>query len=298
MVSEAEADALGLVAATDLGTLSRDDRQRVAVLRSRAVGFQTLDAHMDAVIPNLKPNDIRRNMLEGIRERLSTFVEGGAAPQYAAGDDASDITEIVPGESGVAILEGGAFLDDFSKAFLLAWASYQIYTDVVMQRIRRGRTEPAHIQIIFEEANKMFGGSVSAKTEEGGATVAERFEAMWRDSRKYGCWMHPITQTPSAIPPGIMSSCNNLVVGQLKNAQDRDLITASLHRSEKSLTDEQFRKFLSRIPLARAVVKLGYSDVPSEVEPAYVRPWMLEADEPTDPEIEQRLGRIVVGVDA
>ena len=32
--------------------------------------------------------------------------------------------------------------------------------------------------------------------------------------------------------------------------------------------------------------------------PAYARPWMLEADEPTDPEIEQRLGRIVVGVDA
>ncbi|MCY4522432.1 MAG: serine-rich protein [Caldilineaceae bacterium] len=298
LVSDREATALDLAADTDLGDLSRDDRQRVAVLRSRAVGFGTLVNHIDNRIENLKPNDIRRNMLEGIRERLSTFVEGAAEAQYAAGPDAIDITEIVPGDWGVAILEGGAFLDDFSKAFLLAWASFQIYTDTMVQRLQRGRTEPARIQIVFEEANKMLGGTVSSKNEEGGATVAERFEAMWRDSRKYGIWLHLLTQTPSAIPPGIMSSCNNLFVSQLKNAKDRDLITASLHRSEKSLTDEQFRKFISRVPVARAIVKLGYSDVPSEVEPAYIRPWMLEAAEPTDPDIEQRLGRIALGVHA
>ena len=298
LVSDREATALGLAAATDLGDLSRDDRQRVAVLRSRAVGFGTLVNHIDNRIENLRPNDIRRNMLEGIRERLSTFVEGAAEAQYAAGPDAIDITEIVPGDWGVAILEGGAFLDDFSKAFLLAWASFQIYTDTMVQRLQRGRTEPARIQIVFEEANKMLGGTVSSKNEEGGATVAERFEAMWRDSRKYGIWLHLLTQTPSAIPPGIMSSCNNLFVSQLKNAKDRDLITASLHRSEKSLTDEQFRKFISRVPVARAIVKLGYSDVPSEVEPAYIRPWMLDVAEPSDPDIERRLGRIALGVHA
>ena len=26
---------------------------------------------------------------------------------------------------------------------------------------------------------------------------------MWRDSRKYGIWLHLITQSPSLIPPGI-----------------------------------------------------------------------------------------------
>ena len=286
-VTRSEADALGLRTGTPLGDLSRDDRQRVAVLRSRAVGFKTLVSRIDSLVEPLRPSDIRRSMLEGIRERLSTFTEGSAAAQYAPGDDAVDITEIVPGESGVAILEGGAFLDQFSKAFLLAWASWQIYTDVVVQRSQRGRTEPAHIQIVFEEANKILGGSVSATNDEGGPSVAEQFEGMWRDSRKYGIWLHLLTQTPSAIPPGIMSSCNNLFVSQLKNARDRDLITAMLHRSEKSLTDEEFRKFISRIPKARAIVKLGYSDEAAELEPAYVRPWMLDVDEPSDWELEE-----------
>jgi DNA helicase HerA-like ATPase len=36
---------------------------------------------------------------------------------------------------------------------------------------------------------------------------------MWSDSRKYGIWLHLITQSPSLIPTGILSSCNHLLVG-------------------------------------------------------------------------------------
>ena len=62
-----------------------------------------------------------RGVLEGILFRLHPLVQGAAARQYAAGADAIDINEVVPGDWGVAILEGGAFLDEFSKAFLLGW---------------------------------------------------------------------------------------------------------------------------------------------------------------------------------
>ena len=64
----------------------------------------------------------------------------------------------MPGDWGVAVLEGGAFLDDFSKAFLLGWAAWQLYTDAVVLRTRRGAGRPAHMQIVFEEANKILAG--------------------------------------------------------------------------------------------------------------------------------------------
>ena len=53
-----------------------------------------------------------------------------------------------------------------------------------------------------------------------------------------GTWLHLITQSPSLIPTGFLSSCNNLLVGRVKNAKDRDLVVAALHRSEKGFTSE------------------------------------------------------------
>ena len=73
----------------------------------------------------------------------------------------------LPGDWGVAILEGGAFLDEFSKAFLLDWTASNISYDAVVQHMRLARSEPAHIQIVFEEANKILSG-VDAGEEEGG----------------------------------------------------------------------------------------------------------------------------------
>jgi len=101
---------------------------------------------------------------------------------------------------------------------------------------------------------------------------------------------HPITQSPSLIPPGILSSCNNLLVNQVKNPRDRDLVIASMHRSEKGFVDEGWRRFLASLPIARAVVKFGYSFDRAELEPCYIEPLRLDVKEPSDEEIVGRLG--------
>jgi DNA helicase HerA-like ATPase len=156
--------------------------------------------------------------------------------------------------------------------------------------MRRGTTQPAHIQIVFEEANKILSGLDSGGSDdESGQSTAEQFANMWRDSRKYGIWLHLITQSPSLIPPGILSSCNNIFVSQLKNPKDRDLVVAALHRSEKGLVDETWRRFLASLPVARSVAKLGYSFERAELEPTYIQPLLLSVPEPTDEEIQQAL---------
>jgi hypothetical protein len=184
---------------TSLADLSAEDRQTLAVYRSKAVGLAQLYSEIEEKLRTVPARDsMLRGVLEGILFRLHPLVQGAAAVQYAAGDEAVDINEIVPGDWGVAVLEGGAFLDDFSKAFLLGWAAWHLYTDAVILRMRRGATQPAHIQIVFEEANKILSGLDSGGSEdESGQSTAEQFANMWRDSRKYGIWLHLITQSPS-----------------------------------------------------------------------------------------------------
>ena len=303
VTSAGEAALVGEPQGTPLAALSRDKRQLLAVRRSQTVDLKTLYDALEKAIETIPARDIRRSILEGISFRLDPLVHGEAALQYAAGPDAIDINDIVPGGPalsgaegwGIAILEGGAFLDDFSKAFLLGWVAWHIYTDAVIQRIQRSKSEPAHIQIVFEEANKILSGvGDRGRGEEGGMSLAEQFAAMWRDSRKYGIFLHVITQTPSEIPPGVMSSCNNIFVSQLKNVKDLDIAIQAIHRSPKGFTDEGWRRFLASIPVARAVAKLGYNFHRSKVEPVYIQPKFLNIDEPNDVDIEARLGAITL----
>ena len=274
------------------GRLLPPERQKLAVARSRRVGLAELYAEIENKLSLIPPRDtMLRGVLEGILFRLHPLVQGAAARQYAAGPDAVDINEVTPAGWGVAILEGGAFLDEFSKAFLLGWTAWHIYNDAVVQRMKRARSEPAHIQIVFEEANKILSGVDAGEDEGGAASTAEQFAAMWRDSRKYGIWLHLITQSPSLIPPGILSSCNNVFAGQVKNRRDQDVVIGMLHKSPVGFTDEVWRRFLASLPVARAVVKLGYAFDRALLEPVYVQPLLVRAREPSDEEIVERLGR-------
>jgi len=275
---------------TPLGALPRQARQALAVERSRHVGLADLYQRIQGELQNISPKDIRRPILEGICYRLQPLVQGEAALQYAAGPDAIDINDIVPGEWGVAVLEGGAFLDEFSKAFLLGWAAWHFYTHAVVHYGSNGGR--GALQIFFEEANKILAGLDARPDDEGGLTTAEQFANMWRDSRKYNVWLHLITQSPALIPLGILASCNNIFIGQLKNARDRDAVVAAVARSEKGFVDEPWRRFLASLPVGRMVVKLGYQADRARLEPVYLMPLMLNAAEPSDEDIAATLGEL------
>ena len=130
----------------------------------------------------------------------------------------------------------------------------------------------------------------SKSDDEGsGLSTADQFANMWRDSRKYGIWLHLVTQSPSLIPPGIMSSCNNLFSAQLKN-RDRDAVIAAFARSERASSMNPGGAFWPRFPSRAPVVKLGYQADRARLEPCYIEPLLLEAPEPSDEEIVAALG--------
>lgn len=291
-----EVDLAEAPAGTPLGDLGLTQRQKLAVYRSSRVDLSTLYREVEEKLARVNPRDtMLTGVLEGILYRLNALVQGAAAVQFAAG------TDVVPMEDlakpwGIAIIEGGMFLDDFGKAFLLGWAGWHLYTDMVARRVHEVNTDEPILQIFFEEANKIFAGVDvgSSDDESGGISLSQRFGDMFRDARKYKARLHVITQAPSLIPQDIISSCNNLVVGFLKNPKDKDVVLSAIARSEKGFVDEPWRRFLADLSIGMFLGRFPYAHSREMQQPFLFRPLQVAAPEPTDDEIAQKLGRIVL----
>ena len=184
-------------------------------------------------------------------------------------------------------------MDEYAKAVILGLIAWHLYTDAVVRREEHigdpASNVPMHI--LFEEANKVLGG-VGGEEDARRATTSEIFQNMFRDARKYRIWLSVIVQSPAQLAPGILSSCNNLMVGQLKNDLDRKAVLAALARMVTGFHDQDYIRFLGRMAVAQMILKLGVSQRPRDLEPMLIRPLMVQAPEPTNDEIE----RLVNGV--
>jgi len=280
-----------------LEDLESFERQALAVHRSKKV---EMAAWVERLAFFREMYEKRRDQsslqsLEGVLLRLEVFIQGEMARMYGSGEGVVAVEDLgmlgPPDDSwGISILEGGAEMDEYAKAAILGLVAWHLYNDAVVRRrqnIGRGRPDPV-LQIVFEEANKVLTGVGTTggdNRDASRATTVELFQTMWRDGRKYRIFLHPVVQAVSELPGGILSSCNNGFFGQTKNPKDRDLIMAHLAFSEKGFTDEDYKRFISRMPAAMAVCKLGYSQEIVHTTPFLVRPIMVPAEEPTDGEI-------------
>ncbi|MFZ5888337.1 MAG: serine-rich protein [Chloroflexota bacterium] len=283
-------------AGTPLGDLTIQQRQRLAVYRSSKVDLTTLYRQIEDKLSRVNPRDtMLTGVLEGILYRMNALVQGAAAAQFSAGPDCVPMEDLAK-PWGIAIIEGGMFLDDFGKAFLLGWAGWHLYTDMVARRVHEVNTDEPILQIFFEEANKIFAGvdSGGGDDESGGVSLSQRFGDMFRDARKYKARLHVITQAPSLIPQDIISSCNNLVVGFLKNPKDKDIVLSGIARSEKGFVDEPWRRFLADLQIGMFLGRFPYAFQREMQQPFLFRPLAVVAPEPTDDEIAAKLGRITL----
>ena len=187
-VQNHEAALVGAKAGTLLGDLGAKQRQALAVQRSVMIGLINVYEEISKKLAKVPPKDVMlTGVLEGILFRLNPLVQGSAARQFAPGPGTVPVEDLSKnGGWGVTIIEGGMFLDDFGKAFLLGWTGWHLYMDMVARRVHEVNTDEPLLQIYYEEANKIFvkesGGSGD---ETGGVSATQRFADMFRDARKY-----------------------------------------------------------------------------------------------------------------
>jgi hypothetical protein len=288
---------------TLLESLSPSELQVLAVYRSRKLDVSKWVDRLRTYKEKLERDQVSRTSLEGVLLRLEQFSEGHMARQYgpsASGIGVEDLGLMGSPENpwGITVIEGGAEMDEYSKAALLSLLASILYSDAVARRreMLGGKHFPP-MQIFFEEANKVLTGvSGGAASDQGSGEssnpVSHLFQTMWRDGRKYSIFLHLMAQTVSELPSGILSSCANVFVFQTKDPKDRDLILPHLGRSEKGLVNTEYKRYLARIPRTYAIAKLGYSDDVFWLEPVLVRPLIIRCNEPSDLEITQELGAV------
>lgn len=290
------------------------ERQALAVFRSRNTGLprwlELLREMLDGrLVPetNAKTGKVTQKQvggfkhgtadytsLEGLLLRLQVFGIGDLARQYAPGVDTVAVEDLgllgPDGDQwGVAILEGGASMPSYPKAAIFGLVAWHLYHDAMARReefINRWGANQV-LQIYFEEANKILSGVDTGMSEgkSASASTTEQFQTMWRDGRRYQTYLHLMVQSPSELPAGILSSCSNAWVGQLKSPADRDVIMALLAWSEKGFVDEDYKRFISRMPKTYGIIKLGYTDDPVTTAPVLARALLLNTREATDAEI-------------
>ena len=289
-----EANLIETKAGRPLGGLTSKDRQALAVYRSAEVGLRNLYQTIKERLETVPPRDtMLTGVLEGILFRMNPLVQGAASTQFAPGKDTVPVEDMSK-PWGVTIIEGGMFLDEFGKAFLLGWTGWHLYMDMVARRVHEVRDEPL-LQIVYEEANKIFSKPESGD-EGGGGGIAEQFGAQFRDGRKYGARFYVVSQAPSMIAQDIISSCTNLTIGFIKNPKDKDLVMSALALSEKGFRDEEWRRFVDDIPIGMAIGRYPYTTNRKMQRPILFRPLMLDVPEPSDADIEDVLGRILLDV--
>ncbi len=302
-VKPVESKLPGVNVGTKFSSLQSSDVQAILVERSKKASISSVIKRLRAMQNTLSKNDqTSRTSLEGLLLRVEIFEDGEMARQYGPGPDSlpiEDLGLLGPEDDawGMVVIEGGSEMsDEFSKSAILSLLASVLYYDAVSRRRESlsGIKFPP-MQIFFEEANKILtgvstGGAASDQPGTSGSGVSEIFQTMWRDGRKYRIFLHLMVQTVSELPEGIMSSCNNIFVVQTKNAKDRDAVMAHIGRSEKGFVNTEYKRYLARIPIKMAVVKLGYSDDVTQLEPVLVNPLRVPGEEPDDNEIVKKLG--------
>jgi len=289
-----EGDCLGI----ELSRLEGYERQALAVYRIQAVSLAEWVALLRTEYTLMAGKDqASRSSLQGVLLRLEPLAEGEMRRMYGPGYDTlavEDLGLLGPETDpwGVTVIEGGAEMDEFSKSALLSLAASILYLDSVVRRREAlsGAKFPP-MQIFFEEANKVLSGVDTGATsdQEHGSVdqTAQIFLDMWRDGRKYQCFLHVLAQTVSELPAGILSSCNNGFFGQAKNDRDRQAVLAHIARNTKGFVNSEYDRFIARMPIGMAIAKLGYAEDVIHTEPYLVRPLMLSVAEPGDGEIEE-----------
>ena len=267
-----------------VNSLPRAARHAVLRYRSRRVTLREWYRRLLDKFNSLSDkNQTDRTAIQGVLLRLEPFAVGKLADMYNISEGAVALEDLAY-PSGLCIIEGGAAMDEYSRAALFSLIAWHIYTDAVARRRETSGRDMQPVQIFFEEANKVLTGVSSGPQSDSGtrSQVSDIFESMWRDSRKYSIYLHLMCQSPSEIPPGIISSCNNSFIFQLKNAKDRDMAMSQIARSERGFVDENYKRFMSRMPRGTAILKLGLSPDVAKNEPMYVRPLMVQASEPDE----------------
>ena len=302
VVRDAEVAALsawGITAGTPIDTLDAASAQALSVYRSRSISLTAWIDIMEAKIdPSVKGvTERERQAYASILYRLRALTFGEIGRMFGAlgqDEDGIAIEDIglppTPGDRpGFVVLQGGDRLDEFSRSLILALFAVVTYQTAKIRFDQAGGRAPFATDTFWEEAQKVISSSAMNSTSTDGAGSAaatiDMFVEMWRDGRRYRNYQHCLVQNLSQLPPGIVPSSNNAFFFTSKDERDQAMILTYLSKSAKGFVDQNYARFLARMPIGMGIAKFGRTNELAEKEPILMRAMMVPMVTPTDKEL-------------
>ncbi|MBN1283964.1 MAG: ATP-binding protein [Anaerolineae bacterium] len=289
IVRREEESEIGVSAGTRLQDLTPEQRQRLIIVRSGKASVGAWVNELLYAFTNIR-NNSDQQALSGAINRLERLTRGelaGIIGPVQHGERIPAIEELhligPPGDEwGVTVIEGSNNVGAFVKSVLFGLMLWTIYTDR-MAVVRSAQVpEVDRIDVFIEEANKVLCGV--EQPDGSRPTTPALFEDMWRDSRK-AFYLHPITQTISALSSAILASCANAFIFQSKNTDDVGRILTHLARSDKGMHDLPHVHHIPRLEVGTCITRLGVSMDREKVEMTLMRPRMVAREMPSDEDL-------------
>jgi len=271
---------------TWLRDLEYEDLQALAVYRSRRADAREWFDRLTNLARSIR-DTTSKSALEGVRLRLQHLIKGQMGQMYGSGVDSIAIEDLAPPAGGLTVLAGGARMSAYARAALLSLMTYHLYTDAVVRREERleGADYPP-LFIVIEEANKVLGG-VEAQRGDGAPIQSDIIPAFFRDAGKYQAYLAAIFQSPGQAPPGVLSSCNNLALGQLKDNEDVKAAMSALARSPHGYVDTPYAHMIGDLEVGQLILRMGLARGGRGNYPMLYRPLMVDAREPSPSELRE-----------
>ena len=219
---------------------------------------------------------------DSILTKLEGYYAGELKPLYCVDDyeKCLHIEDIIDGKR-IVVLEGGD-LDGSSKKAIIGLISWGLF---LYSRLKKNRDKVVDKRFyILEEAHRIIDNPDS----KSGAPVLDVgeniFEILLNEAREYGVYCMIIVQTPSHLPPALVTNCAILIIHRLGNDEDITLMTQMLCRNAR-LDNRDVPLFLAKMPIGWACIRLNNRPMHQESEPALVQVARCPNNPPSNEEL-------------
>lgn len=230
----------------------------------------------------VKPGMGMQDAFDSILTKLEEYYAGVLRPLYCVEDydKCIHIEDLIDGKR-IVVLEGGDLDGPTKKAViqLISWGMF------MYSRLKKNRDKVVEKRFyILEEAHRVID---NPESKSGGPVldVGENiFEIILNEAREYGVYAMVIVQTPTALPPALITNCAILIIHRLGNDKDITLMTQMLCRNAR-LDNRDVPIFLAKMPIGWCNVRINNTPNHQESEPCLVQVARCDNEAPDNEEL-------------
>ena len=252
--------------------------------------YKRMEEKRDSFTSAGKAGNDTKDAYARLLERLSCFGRKYSIENQLYGtSDGMAIDELI-GDDDVTVLESKGLENTF-KNFIFGAVTSGFYKWALAHEGGYLAPDQYETVLVIEEANEvLIGTDTASKSNDISLPGESEFEQIIDQSAGYGLFIIAITQKIADMPTSIIANAGLVFAGRLERPDDVTAVVRAVGREER-IDDRDLVKWFPRSPIGWFVCKTARNFDFKESEPVLVRIAQLNANAPSNAEIEDILLR-------